>query len=427
MTIRNHCCQNCVPVTHDHIHGRMFTPPRRLHPCRDTRLNNTAWRAACHAGVALHTQTLATAASTITTVAPATTASPRIIMAPPAMTTMATTTIFTNGVPATTTVALATATAAQATTMAALAMNTATSATTMPAVATTMAAPATTTTLPATIITTPATISVTPATTTTASPMIVIATLATTVAAAPVIAAPVMAAAYPIHIVVTTKSMVSTKPRHPHRGNLLDLLACPTKRDKLGTMKICLINVQLVRNKVSSLCDFISDHDFDILTMTENWLCDTPRDSQIIRALTMPGYTFTQVPWRQHTNTTARGGGVAIMHKSNIKMTSKSSWKAKSFENIELTLSSSLTVKLVVIYRPPPSKRNKSTVGLFLSEFQDFLQHHMIKSRNILIVGDFNFHYEDPLNLMLPASMASFRPTHSASRCRGPLTWMAIH
>ena len=67
-------------------------------------------------------------------------------------------------------------------------------------------------------------------------------------------------------------------------------------------------------------------------------------------------------------------------------MSSKSSWKAKSFENIEVTLSSSSVVKLVVMYRPCPSKRN------------DFLQHHVIKSRNILIVGDFNFHYEDPLN-----------------------------
>ena len=79
--------------------------------------------------------------------------------------------------------------------------------------------------------------------------------------------------------------MVSTKPRHPQRGNLLDLLPCPTKCDKLGTMTICLINAQSVRNKVSSLCDFISDHDFDILTMTETWLRDTPGDSQIIRAL----------------------------------------------------------------------------------------------------------------------------------------------
>ena len=55
-------------------------------------------------------------------------------------------------------------------------------------------------------------------------------------------------------------------------------------------------------------------------------------------------------------------------------------------------------VKLAVIYRPPLSKRNKSTVGLFLSEFQDFLQHQMVKYQNTLILGDFNFHYEGPLN-----------------------------
>ncbi|KAI0235841.1 hypothetical protein LSAT2_013614 [Lamellibrachia satsuma] len=150
----------------------------------------------------------------------------------------------------------------------------------------------------------------------------------------------------------------------------------------------------------------------------ETWLRNTPDDDQIIRALTIPGYKFTHVPRRQHKNTTvrgggiailhksnikmasttARGGGIAILHKSNIKMASKSSWKTNSFENMEVTLSASSTVKLAVIYRPPPSKRNKSTIGLFLSEFQDFLQHHMVKSQNTLILSDFNFHYEDQLN-----------------------------
>ena len=78
-----------------------------------------------------------------------------------------------------------------------------------------------------------------------------------------------------------------------------------------------------------------------------------------------------------------------------MKLASKSSWKAKSFENIEVTLTASSTVKLTVIYRPPPSKRNKSTVGLFMTEFQDFLEHHTVKSQNILIVGDFkvSFHF----------------------------------
>ena len=104
-------------------------------------------------------------------------------------------------------------------------------------------------------------------------------------------------------------------------------------------------------------------------------------------------------------------------------MTSKSSWKAKSFDNIEVTLSSSLTVKLVVIYRPPPSKRNKSTVGLFLSEFQDFLQHHVIKSRNILIVGDFNFHYEDLFN----ADASRFCDIHSLCQHESGPTHMDGH
>ena len=137
-----------------------------------------------------------------------------------------------------------------------------------------------------------------------------------------------------------------------------------------------------------------------IVAFTETWLRNTPDDDQIIRALTIPGYKFTHVPRRQHKNTTARGGGVPILHKSNIKMPSTSSWKTNSFENMEVTLSASSTIKLAVIYRPPPSKKqNKSTDGLSLNEFQDFLQHHMVKSQNTLILGDFNFHYEDQLKI----------------------------
>ena len=79
-----------------------------------------------------------------------------------------------------------------------------------------------------------------------------------------------------------------------------------------------------------------------------------------------------------------------------------------------------------MIYRPPPAKRNKSTVGLFLSEFQDFLQHHMIKSRNILSVGYFNFHYEDTLN----ADASRFRDnlsTHSLCQLVSGSTHMDGH
>ena len=156
------------------------------------------------------------------------------------------------------------------------------------------------------------------------------------------------------------------------RPNFSNLQVCATKRSKLCTMTTCLMNAQSTRNKVTPLSDYIIEHGFDIVAFTETWLRNTPDNDQIIRALTIPGYKFTHVLRRQHKNTIARGGGVAILHKSNIKMPSMSSWKTNSFENMEVTLTASSTVKLAVIYRPLPSKRNKSTVGLFLSEFQDF-------------------------------------------------------
>ena len=113
----------------------------------------------------------------------------------------------------------------------------------------------------------------------------------------------------------------------------------------------------------------------------------------------IPGYTLIHVTRGHHSNVISRWGGVALLYKCNLKLASKYSWKAKSFENIEITLTALSTVNLAVIYRPPPSKRNKSTVGLFMTELQDFLDHHTIKSQNTIIVGDFNFHYEDPLNV----------------------------
>ena len=112
---------------------------------------------------------------------------------------------------------------------------------------------------------------------------------------------------------------------------------------------MCLINAQSVRNKVPELTEYIIEHAFDIVAITETWIRNTPDDDQIIRAMQIPGYTFIHVTRGHHTNVTSRGGGVALLYKSNMKLASKSSWKAKSIENIEVTLTASSTVKLAVV------------------------------------------------------------------------------
>ena len=54
---------------------------------------------------------------------------------------------------------------------------------------------------------------------------------------------------------------------------------------------------------------------------------------------------------------------------------------------------SSLT--LVIIYRPPPSSKNKIPRHQFLNDFSDLLESVAIISGNPIIVGDFNIHCED--------------------------------
>ena len=48
-------------------------------------------------------------------------------------------------------------------------------------------------------------------------------------------------------------------------------------------------------------------------------------------------------------------------------------------------------MKLILIYRPPPSKKNKFTTSQFLSEFSTLAESILIRPYKILIAGDFNF------------------------------------
>lgn len=71
----------------------------------------------------------------------------------------------------------------------------------------------------------------------------------------------------------------------------------------------------------------------------------------------------------------------------------------KSFEHINLNVvSGKLNTRLIVIYRPPPSKKNKLTTSMFFTEFHDLLELMSQHEQPLLIAGDFNFHLDDTTN-----------------------------
>ncbi len=65
-------------------------------------------------------------------------------------------------------------------------------------------------------------------------------------------------------------------------------------------------------------------------------------------------------------------------------------------ECMNLQISSATTsLELVVIYRPPPSTKNKLTSNLFFSELSSLLETGCVASSNIVMAEDFNIHVDD--------------------------------
>jgi len=76
-------------------------------------------------------------------------------------------------------------------------------------------------------------------------------------------------------------------------GQSLVPASVPHKTGQAGHHEqICLINALSARDKASSLCDFMTDHDIDIVTMTETCYVISLR----IAGLTIIGYKFAHVP-----------------------------------------------------------------------------------------------------------------------------------
>ena len=87
-----------------------------------------------------------------------------------------------------------------------------------------------------------------------------------------------------------------------------------------------------------------------------------------------------------------RGGGIGILYKSSIGLKLKPPQKATtSFEFMECSFTlHGAYIHTALIYRVPPSQKNKIPKNLFLEEFSDLMESLSIIGGKLLVVGDFN-------------------------------------
>ena len=184
--------------------------------------------------------------------------------------------------------------------------------------------------------------------------------------------------------------LISDSTSKANSDNLLTVPRSRTVESKHRLLKVGHLNPRSVKNKALSVQDFIVSQDLDILGLTETWL-GTAVDRACLAELIPPGFDIKHVP-RQDGRS---GGGVAVIHKSTISLTVLQSSRDKVFSQFEymdcqLSLASQ-TLRLAVVYRPPPSHANGLKTSAFLQEWPLFLERYVTVVCDTFITGTKTF------------------------------------
>ena len=130
-------------------------------------------------------------------------------------------------------------------------------------------------------------------------------------------------------------------------------------------------------------------NDIDLLLMTETWL---RADDAVIRAtLKSANYDLNDTP----RPSGRLGGGMGIIYKRGMKCKALLHGAYKTFEygSYEVAYQNK-TINAHVIYRPPYSAVNRTTLDMFFDEFQTYLSSVVQSCNLLLITGDFNIHMD---------------------------------
>ena len=160
---------------------------------------------------------------------------------------------------------------------------------------------------------------------------------------------------------------------------------------KQNGLKIATLNVRSLGGKFSAVSDLITDHQLDVLSISESWHQDVD-DVPVLRSAP-PGYRHIDVCRPRTSAKQPRGGGVIIYFRDHFVVKKiESIPQQTTFEFVCASLSTpSGPVIVVCIYRPGSSLPDST----FFYEFSSFLKTVATFNSQLVIAGDLNIHLED--------------------------------
>ena len=191
-----------------------------------------------------------------------------------------------------------------------------------------------------------------------------------------------------------------TDLRMPSSVNFNNLTTNPlqTKPTLANDISIALFNARSVNSpeKRTEINTFITDDNIQLMFLTETWLRARGDDARC-SDLTPAGYSIRSFP------RPFRGGGLAVIfhdcYSSRISFTTSFPFDHPSFEFARVSLAmTQQTVNFFCVYHPPPSRKNKQTDSMFVDQLHSLLEHCNSLHGSSIVLGDFNVHYDNPLN-----------------------------
>ena len=165
-------------------------------------------------------------------------------------------------------------------------------------------------------------------------------------------------------------------------------------------------------NKTADFKLELMEHHLDVCALTETWIREGDDNTAI--QLCPDGYSSVSIP-RGGTI----GGGIAILHKSDITLRNKSIYNYQTMECADFLLDfQNMLVNLCVIYRPPDT-----SIAAFCEDLTDYQERNVISPGRMIIVDDINI----PINKEQHPDTALFEETLDGLDLRDHVNFATHH
>ena len=125
------------------------------------------------------------------------------------------------------------------------------------------------------------------------------------------------------------------------------------------------------------------------LPQPETWL---KKEDAAVKAKLCPD----EFKFLDHPHNGRRGGGTGLLYRDSLQVKVLESAEKEPFEFSEwiVTSSSSHSLRVVNIYRPPYSEEHRVTTSVFFTEFANCFEAFLLCKEQLLITCDFNIHMD---------------------------------